>query len=83
MVSSGTTFKCFVKTISFRSEPFINPLYYGFLSNEIWASLWSWIFSKLDKVFIININSKHHIYFKILDSAVSCFKQLKEKIISL
>ena len=52
----------FVKTISFRSEPFINPLYYGFLSNEIWASLWSWIFSKLDKVFIININSKHQIY---------------------
>ena len=75
----------FVKTISFRSEPFINPLYYGFLSNEIWASLWSWIFSKLDKVFIININNKHQIYlFQNFRFGSVLFQTTKkEKIISL
>ena len=35
----------------FRSEPLINPLYYGFMSIETWSSLWNWIFSSLNKVF--------------------------------
>ena len=42
----------YINLNDFRSEPFINPLYHGFMSMEIWSSLWSWILSLINKVSI-------------------------------
>lgn len=61
----------------FRSEPLINPLYYGFMSIETWSSLWNWIFSTLNKVFSWSSKRFRIFIFHISDSKKSLFPKSK------